>query len=178
MSDFTPFFDPAPFIHGRLLCKYATDGMQKCEIIWKPLILTNRFEVCKMVSHGEARDSTVQEDRMKKAKYTRDLPRRLYTYFVGYNGMGAPSLSKFARECGLTLQDLLSFRDKHGEFRRACEECNEIRRDYLIDNALGKKQDATMTKFILTAEYGMGESKQDGASEPLVVTVEVVGDEA
>ena len=114
---------------------------------------------------------------MKKAKYTRDLPRRLYTYFVGYNGMGAPSLSKFARESGLTLNDLLAFRDKHGEFRRAYEECNEIRRDYLIDNALGKKQDATMTKFILSAEFGMGESKQDGASEPLVVTVEVVGDE-
>ena len=115
---------------------------------------------------------------MKKAKYTSDLPRRMYTYFKCFNGMGAPSLSKFARECGMTLSDLLSFKEKHREFRRACEECSEIRRDYLIDNALGKKQDATLTRFILSAEYGMGDDKADTASEPVVVTVEVIGDEA
>ena len=95
---------------------------------------------------------------MKKAKYTSDLPRRLYTYFAGYSGMGAPSLSKFARESGVTHADLLRFREKYGEFRRACEECSEIRRDYLIDNALSKKQDASITKFILSAEFGMGSS--------------------
>ena len=101
----------------------------------------------------------------------------MYGFFLSYCEQGAPSFSKFARSIGVTLEDLEKFRG-HGEFDRAYRECSEIRRDYLIDNALGKKQDATMTKFILSAEFGMGESKQDGASEPLVVTVEVVGDEA
>ena len=115
---------------------------------------------------------------MKKAKYTSDLPRRLYTYFAGYSGMGAPSLSKFARESGLTHADLLQFKEKNKEFRRACEEFSELRRDYLIDNALGKKQDASMTKFILAAEFGMGEDRDSGSGEPIMVTVEVIGDEA
>ena len=111
---------------------------------------------------------------MKKAKYTRDLPRRMYTYFVSYNGMGAPSLSKFARECGLTLHDLLAFRDRHRELRRACEECNEIRRDYLIDNALGKRFDASTVKFLLSNEFGMGEEVIDDDARRLDVRIEVV----
>ena len=115
---------------------------------------------------------------MKKAKYTVDMPRRLYTYFVGYSGIGAPSLSKFARENGITLADVKRFRDTRAEFRRACEECSEIRRDYLIDNALGKKQDAAMTRFILSAEFGMGEDAPDEDARRLEVTVEVIGDEA
>ena len=115
---------------------------------------------------------------MKKAKYQPDMPRRLYSYFIGYTGIGAPSLSKFARECGITLSDLLSFKEKHKEFRRACEECSEIRRDYLIDCALGKKQDASMTKFILQAEFGMGEEAPDENQRRIEVTVEVIGDEA
>ena len=105
------------------------------------------------------------------------MPRRLYTYFTGYSGMGAPSLSKFARELGITHADVLRFKEKYGEFRRACEECSEIRRDYLIDNALGKKQDASMTRFILSAEFGMGEDRDTTPQEPLSVTVEVLGDE-
>lgn len=115
---------------------------------------------------------------MKRARYTSDLPRRLYTYFLNFGGMGAPSLSKFARESGLTLADLLRFKEQNKEFRRACEECSEIRRDYLIDNALGKKQDASMTKFILSAEFGMGEDRASVGTEPITVTVEVIGDEA
>ena len=69
-------------------------------------------------------------------------------------------------------------KEQKKEFRRACEECSEIRRDYLIDSALGKKQDASMTKFILSAEYGMGEERESLGTEPLTVTVEVVGEEA
>ena len=115
---------------------------------------------------------------MKKGrKYDKGLPLRMYTFFRSYSDVGAPSIAKFAGSIGATVAEVESFR-QHSEFERAYRECSEIRRDYLIDNALGKKQDATMTKFILSAEFGMGESKQDGASEPLVVTVEVVGDEA
>ena len=113
----------------------------------------------------------------RKVKYGKDLPRQMYCFFRGYSEEGAPSFIKFAQSIGATLAEVEGWR-VHGEFERAYRECSEIRRDYLIDNALGKKQDATMTKFILSEEFGMGESKQDGASEPLVVTVEVVGDEA
>ena len=102
----------------------------------------------------------------------------MYIFFKSYaDSVGAPSFVKFAESIGVTLADLKHFR-VHSEFDRSYRECSEIRRDYLIDNALGKKQDATMTRFILSAEYGMGDDKADTASEPVVVTVEVIGDEA
>ena len=113
---------------------------------------------------------------MKKAKYRRDLPHRMYGFFIGYDGVGVPSFDKFARTERLTLEDLREFR-RHKEFDRAYRECSEIRRDYLIDNALSKKQDASITKFILSAEFGMGDDRDTGVTEPLTVTVEVIGDD-
>ncbi len=114
---------------------------------------------------------------MKKAKYKNDYPRRVYQFFVNYTGMGAPSLTKFARECGITLADVRRFEEGHGEFRRALAECSEIRRDYLIDSALGKKQDGSFTKFILQSEYGMGEESISAPAEAMKVTVEVIDGE-
>ena len=117
-------------------------------------------------------------DDMKKnhSKYTTDLPRRLYTFFFSYDGPGVPSFSKFARSIGATLSDIESFR-RHGEFERAYQECSEIRRDYLIDNGLVKRFDSSFTKFLLSSEYGMGDSKDDGTDKELKVTLEVIGDE-
>ncbi len=112
----------------------------------------------------------------KRAAYTKDLPHRIYTYFIGFGGIGAPSISKFAREVGLTVADIERFRGAHSEFERACRECNEIRRDYLIDNALAKKNDSSLTKFLLASEFGMGEDAEVGKGERLEVTVEVVGE--
>ena len=115
---------------------------------------------------------------MKKnhSKYTSDLPRRLYTFFLNYDGPGVPSFSKFARSIGATLSDVERYRSKR-EFERAYQECSEIRRDYLIDNGLVKRFDSSFTKFLLSSEYGMGDSKDDGTDKELKVTLEVIGDE-
>jgi hypothetical protein len=110
----------------------------------------------------------------KRKRFSKDLARQMYTYFVTYKEtVGAPSFSKFARSIGATLADVLEFRDKNSEFRRAFNECNEIRRDYLIDNALAKRFDGSVTKFLLTAEYGMGEKEEDRDS-CLDVKIEVI----
>ena len=110
--------------------------------------------------------------RKKKAKYTSDLPHRMYTFFTSYSDTGAPSFDKFARSVGLTLEDIAKFRSKR-EFERAWRECNEIRRDYLIDNALAKRFDGSLCKFLLGCEFGMGEEKS-GTDGRLEVTLEVV----
>ncbi len=107
----------------------------------------------------------------KKTKYQSDLPRRMYSYFIGYCDIGAPSFPKFAASIGATLEELLGFRKKK-EFERAYNECNEIRRDYLIDNALAKKFDSSFTKFILTLEYGDGEKEGDDKEITLRLEVE------
>ena len=101
----------------------------------------------------------------KRHKYTRDMPRKLYSYFVTYQDTKtAPSFSKFAILCGITLDELRSYR-KHEEFDRAYRECNEIRRDYLTDRALTKIFDASFVKFLLgdgmDADIEEGEGKVD-----------------
>ncbi len=108
---------------------------------------------------------------MKMAKkYEKDLPKRLYAYFVGYDeAKGAPSFSKFARQIGVTLEDLTKYR-RHGEFDRAWRECTEIRRDYLIDLAITKRADGSFVKFLLTD----GDSDAEGGDGGLEVTLTVV----
>ena len=116
---------------------------------------------------------------MKNKKYSPDMPRKLYGFFTSYSDApGAPSFSKFARSIGATLSEIEQFCE-HEEFKRAYDECNEIRRDYLIDNALCKRFDGSVTKFLLAAEYGMGERKEDSAEKSLDFTLRVVesGDE-
>ena len=110
----------------------------------------------------------------KKPKYQKDLPRKIYSYFATYSGQGVPSVSKFAREIGVTVEDIRRFREAHREFERAVVECSEIRRDYLIDNALARKYDASLTKFLLACEFGMGEDTPDEDARRLEVTVEVM----
>ena len=79
------------------------------------------------------------------------MPRRLYTFFAGWDGAGAPSLSKFARSIGATTAEVEDF-GHHGEFKRAMAECSEIRRDYLIDRALCKRFDPSFVKFLITED--------------------------
>ena len=111
--------------------------------------------------------------KRKSSKYKPELPKLLYTFFISYADAGAPSLSKFARSIGTTLEEIESFK-KHREFERACRECSEIRRDYLIDSALARRHDPSFTKFILSSEYGMKEKEQkdDGALEVKLEVVE------
>ena len=112
---------------------------------------------------------------MKRYKYKKELPRLMYSYFLSFDkSEGAPSFSKFARKIGATLKELEEFRKKK-EFERAYAECNEIRRDYLIDSALNKRADGSVVKFLLTTEYGMGEDKSI-EDNSLLVTLEVLSD--
>ena len=110
-----------------------------------------------------------------KKKYTKDMPKRLYTFFISHQDVGVPpSFSKFARSIGCTLSEIEAWR-KNRSFDRAWRECIEIRRDYLTDMALTRRFDPSLVKFLLGAEFGVGEDKGDGE---LAVSVTVVGDEA
>lgn len=111
----------------------------------------------------------------RRIEYSDELPRRLYAFFVSYgDGDGVPSFTKFARSVGAVTEDLESFRC-HAEFERAYRECNEIRRDYLTDAALNKRYDPSFVKFLLSAEYGVGERKETADTE-LKVSIEVLAD--
>lgn len=127
-------------------------------IFWNATILTAKKKAVRMVSaEGKeaVRNATTEAkgvEGMKRTRYKKDYPRMMYLYFVGYDeATGAPSFSKFARRVGVTVSELSGFRKKK-EFDAAWRECSEIRRDYLIDNALCKRFDASFTKFLLAEE--------------------------
>ena len=104
------------------------------------------------------------------------MPRKLYGFFTSYSDApGAPSFSKFARSIGATLSDIEQFCE-HEEFKRAYDECNEIRRDYLIDAALTRRYDPSFVKFLLAAEFGMGEKEKEKEDTALNVTLDVLTD--
>ena len=87
----------------------------------------------------------------QKTKYSSDLPKRMYLFFLSYSDGGLPSFRKFASSVGLTLAELMKMRS-HREFDRAYAECREIRRDYLIDKALEKRFDSSFAKFLISLE--------------------------
>ncbi len=109
----------------------------------------------------------------KRVKYDKSLPGKMYAYFIGFDDIGAPSFSKFAQTQRITLSELESFRT-YKKFDEAYRECSEIRRDYLIDSALGKRSDSSFTKFVLCSEFSMGETHTDAPDNHLSVTLEVV----
>ena len=106
--------------------------------------------------------------KRKIAKYKKEYPLAMYRYFRGFSDGGAPSFQKFASSIGVLLEDLESWR-KYKAFDRSYRECSEIRRDYLLDNALTRRLDPSFVKFLLSCD-GEGEEHEDGIS----VKVEVV----
>ena len=120
----------------------------------------------------------VQGMRMKgKAKYSESMPRQLYSFFTSSADSGTlPSFERFARSIGVTLEDITAFR-KHREFDRSYRECSEIRRDYLIDAALTRRFDPSFSKFILGAEYGMGEKERSSEDGEIDVTLRVISED-
>lgn len=107
-----------------------------------------------------------------KAKYKKEYPRLLYSFFVSYSDTSSlPSFSKFARSIGVTCRDIERFRN-HEEFDRAYRECNEIKRDYLTDCALCKRFDPSFVKFLLSSEYS--DASEEEGSDTVHLTLEVL----
>ena len=105
----------------------------------------------------------------KKTKYSSEMPRKMYLYFIGYGEGGLPSFRKFASSIGLTLEELMKMRS-HREFERAYIECKEIRRDYLVDRALERRFDSSFAKFLISLEDQRDEAEERG---DLVLRLEV-----
>ena len=104
----------------------------------------------------------------RKIKFDKELPKRMYCFFSTYDDeRSAPSFAKFARHIGTTVQVLEELRSNR-RFNDAWRECDEIRRDYLIDRALTKRFDASLVKFLLSSET----EPEEDSSLCVKVTVE------
>ena len=108
-----------------------------------------------------AEQQATMAERRKKAKYTPDLARKMYQFFLGYSDGGLPSFRKFAGSVGMTLADVEGFR-RHRLFEAAYRECMAIRRDYLIDRALERRFDPSLTKYLLSLDEAEREREEVG----------------
>ena len=109
--------------------------------------------------------------KKKGFKYSPDLPKLLYKFFITENEDGtAPSFVKFAKSIGCTTEELELFR-KRKEFDRAYREAKEIRRDYLIDRALSKRYDPSFVKFLLSEEYSEDGEETENSAVSVIITV-------
>ncbi len=129
---------------------------------------------CVATARENTDEQTFFEVNMKESRSvpSAETTRKMYIFFRDYADAGVPSFGKFARKIGVTLAELEAWRGDE-EFEKAYRECNEIRRDYLIDNALARRLDPSLTKFLLTAEFGMGEDEDDD-TRSLEIRLEVV----
>lgn len=108
------------------------------------------------------------KDEPKDSASREKLARRMLRFFTEFDGEGAPSFEKFARVSGYRVSVLTACREDE-TFDRVYRECNEIRRDYLIDQALCRRYDPSFVKFLLTEE-----SEPSADAGNLALTLEVV----
>ena len=106
---------------------------------------------------------------LKKGKrYDKEMPRKLYKYFAQTADEGGiPSFTKFARLSGFTRAELEAMRCRR-EFERAYAECLQIRIDALADGALTRRFDPSFVKFLLGAEFSLGEEDNDNELKVLI----------
>ena len=157
-------------MYSLYICKVKNGGFE--QKFWKGGILTNPKKCCiidlsvKNGASGSHRKADKNHERRKgvkkkpRIKYTPELAGQMYRFFLGYEDRGAPSFQKFARSAGLTTEDLESFRSRK-RFDRAYRECQQIRRDYLIDRALDKRFDGSFTKYLLSLDDGEMENESE-----------------
>lgn len=108
------------------------------------------------------------KDGSKSGAARQRLASRMLRYFTEFDGEGAPSFEKFARISGCRVAEFCAYREDEA-FDRVYRECNEIRRDYLIDQALCRRYDPSFVKFLLTEE-----SEAPADEKSLALTLEVV----
>ena len=112
--------------------------------------------------------------------YKKEYAEKMLRYFhvSGENAVadamqnGLPSFVKFASAIGVTLKELLSYREKHADFKAAYTECESRLRDLLIDGVIMKKFDASFVRTLLQ-EYEETEG-ENGAQNPFVFDLRVV----
>jgi len=121
------------------------------------------------LSKNSPRERRKMEGKRKgRAKYRPEYPALMYRYFRGFDEQGAPSYLKFAESIGATREDIELWR-RHKRFDRSYRECSEIRRDYLIDNALTRRFDPSFVKFLIGYEFGEDTSADGDVSVRLEV---------
>lgn len=94
---------------------------------------------------------------------TNELAKKMLFYFETAGTPGSeykediPSFVRFARSEGIFTDDLLLYKEKNAFFSRIYTECEKIRTDRIIDGALHKRLDASVSRMLIAAYTGLSD---------------------
>lgn len=74
--------------------------------------------------------------------------------------IGVPSIKSFAELVSQPIAEVKRWEREHPEFTAAMEECRELGRAVIIDAALTGLVNPKVAQFVLSAEYGMAEKRE------------------
>ena len=102
---------------------------------------------------------------MSKSKYRVKYCTEIVEYFKSYaefsenekkRHRGVPQFSKFARKIGVTLRTLENWRLAFDKFNEACEECEAIQREMLVDGGLEEEYNPRFAIFLIEQKERRG----------------------
>lgn len=93
----------------------------------------------------------------------KELAKKMLSYFRTAGTPGSeyeediPSFVRFAQREDLFTEDLLTFQEENTFFGRVYAECEKIRTDRIIDGALHKRFDASVSRMLIAAYAGISD---------------------
>lgn len=90
---------------------------------------------------------------------------------------GYPSLIKFAIKIGVTPQTISNWKDKHEEFREACEFADAIQDEILNERALTGEVDGRVAMKIRELKIAARKSAGDGEGSGMRLSINVGADD-
>lgn len=103
--------------------------------------------------------------RIGEEKYKPSYCRKLWEYFMNYDGKGIPQMSEFARSIPVTVKTLRNWRNNHEDFSVVYEACMDYQAELLNNGGLTGTMNPRMVQFILSANHKVREYTRINAEE-------------
>ena len=103
--------------------------------------------------------------KVGETKYERRYCRRLWEYFMTYEGAGIPQMSQFARQIGVDEKTLRNWRNAYEEFGVVYQACMDYQRELLNNGGLTGQLNPRMVQFCLSANHKVREYTRINAED-------------
>lgn len=103
--------------------------------------------------------------RVGENKYKPIYCRKLWEYFMTYDGKGIPQMSEFARTIPVTVKTLRNWRNIYEEFALVYEACMDYQAELLTNGGLTGAMNPRMVQFELSANHKRREYTRIAAEE-------------
>lgn len=120
------------------------------------------------VSTGSKDDGKKKIPPMPKvgeSKYEPKYCRKLWEYFMTYEGPGIPQMSEFARSIPVALKTVRNWRNAHEDFGVVYQACMDYQQELLNNGGLTGTLNPRMVQFVLSANHKVREYTRINAED-------------